>query len=80
MKGNENMNDFQYAGRTMSIVVGFCVYILIWLYALNIYDANYDYDSFSWKKVIKLFCCIWVYGHMVLFVCGLIAWFAWSWM
>lgn len=41
------MNDFQYAGRTMSIVVGFCVYILIWRYALNIYDANYDYGGLS---------------------------------
>lgn len=56
------MNDFQYAGRTMSIVVGFCVYILIWRYALNIYDANYDYGGLSQEKVIKLFCCIWVYG------------------
>lgn len=58
MKGNKSMNDLQYAGRNMSIVVGFCVYILIWLYSLNIYDVNYDYDGFSWKKVIKLFCCI----------------------
>lgn len=80
MKRNENMNDLQYAGRTMSIVIGFCIYILIWRYALNNCDANYDYYGLSWEKVIKLFCCIWVYGHMILLVCGLIAWFAWSWM
>lgn len=74
------MNDFQYTGRTMSIVVGFCVYILIWRYALNIYDANCDYYD-GWKKVIKLFCCIWVYGHIVLVVFAfLIAWFVWNWM
>lgn len=79
-EGNKNMNDFQYAGRTTSIVVAFFVYILIWRYALNNCDANYDYYGLSWEKVVKLFCCIWVYGHMVLFVCGLIAWFAWSWM
>lgn len=24
-EGNENMNDFQYTGRTMSIVVGFYI-------------------------------------------------------
>ena len=69
-EGNKSMNDLQYAGRTVSIVIGFCVYILIWRYALGL----------SLEKVIKLFCCIWVYGHMVLLVCGLIAWFAWSWM
>ena len=78
---NNGMNDLQYAGRTTSIVIGFCIYILIWRYALKVYDANCDcYDGLSLEKVIKLFCCIWVYGHMVLFVCGLIAWFVWSWM
>ena len=79
MKGirRKSMNDLQYAGRTMSIVIGFCIYILIWRYALFVYDANCNCRL---EKVIKLFCCIWVYGHMVLAVCGLIAWFIWSWM
>lgn len=49
------MNELQYVGRTISIVIGFCIYILIWSYALNNCDANYDYDGLSWEKVIKLY-------------------------
>lgn len=79
-EGNNGMSDLQYAGRTTSIVIGFCIYILIWRYALNKCDTNYDYYGLSWEKVIKLLCCIWVYGHMILLVCSLIAWFVWSWM
>lgn len=75
------MNDFQYAGRAMSIAIGSYIYILIWRYALKNYNVNYDYyDGLSLEKVIKLLCCIWVYGHMVLLVCSLITWFVWSWM
>ena len=29
-EGNKNMNELQYVGRTISIVIGFCIYILIW--------------------------------------------------
>ena len=80
-KGNKNMNDLQCIGRITSIAIGFYIYVLIWRYALKNYNVNYDYyDDLSWEKVIKLFCCIWVYGHTILLVCGLIAWFAWSWM
>ena len=35
-EGNKNMNDLQCIGRITSITIGFCIYILIWRYALKI--------------------------------------------
>lgn len=76
------MDDFKIVGKIVSVAAIFGIYVLTWA----IIHENWDeygaklYDSWCWEKLLGIFYRIWVYGHVVLIIGGLIAWFVWSWI
>lgn len=76
------MNELRYVGRVVSVVAGICVYGLIWGFVIEYWDeyAETLYDDWCWEKVVGIFFRVWVWGHIIAVIGGLIAWCVWSWM
>ena len=76
------MNELKILGRIISMVTGVSIYILIWRL---VHESWYGYavefyDDWCWEKALGIFCRIWVWGHIVAIIGGIILWFIWSWM
>nr|WP_296955265.1 hypothetical protein [uncultured Mediterraneibacter sp.] len=76
------MEEYKIIGRQVSVAAILCIYVLIWIIVREgWYEYTAElYDDWCWEKVLGIFCRIWAYGHIVLIVGGIIAWFIWSWI
>ena len=76
------MKDWQIIGRVTSIMVCAMVYILIWMCTFENWNeyAESLYDDWCLEKILCIFYRIWVWGHIIAVVGGLIAWCKWSWI
>ena len=76
------MNELRFVGRVLSVAVGGSFYILVWALIFENWGeyAKSLYDRWCWEKILGIFYRIWVWGHIIAVVGGLIAWCIWSWI
>lgn len=76
------MNELRIMGRILSIMAGSGFYILVWALIFENWDpyAKSLYDGWCWEKILDIFYHVWVWGHIIAVVGGLIAWCIWSWI
>lgn len=73
------MNEWQYAGRVMSIVVIIVIYASIWVNILCQYNKPLPHD-WCLEKIIWIFREFWIYCHVAGIICAILTWFIWSWI
>ena len=73
------MNEWQYAGRVMSIVVIIVIYASIWVNILCQYNKPFPHD-WCLEKIIWIFRKLWIYCHVACIIWAILTWFIWSWI